>query len=146
MLEEHDNMHTPWGTFAEQLKNNTTLKSLWLQDCSLNSCSAKVLGDALTTNRHLEELILSSNRLRDDGIEHLAHSLQINQALKKLYLSSCDMTDIGLECLATSLQYNSTMNELRLFNYNSCGGELNKINLLREWFQFSLTVFKIIAS
>ena len=144
-------VHTPFGTFAEQLKSNTTLKSLWLQDCDLHSRSAKVLADALTTNRHLEELILSNNRLRDDGIEHLAHCLRINQALKKVYLSNCDMTDVGLECLATSLQCNSAMNDLRLFSYyNSTvhGGWPNKfteriVPILIKCFQNNCTLTKL---
>ena len=109
---------TTIGTFAEQLKNSTTLKSLRLLDCGLNSQSAKSLADALTTNKHLEVLIISNNPLCDEGIQHLAHALRVNQGLKRLDLVSCGMTDVGLEYLAKSLQHNNVLSKLRLWDFD----------------------------
>ena len=105
------------GTLAKQLKNNTTLKQLWLVRCGLNSQSAESLAEALTTNKHLEQLNISDNALCNDGIQHLAHALRINQGLKYLDLESCGMTDVGLECLAKSLQHNNVLTELYVYNY-----------------------------
>ena len=104
------------GTLAEQLKNNTTLKQLWLHRCGLNSQSAESLAEALTTNKHLELLSVSDNALCDDGIQHLAHALRVNQGLKVMYLLSCGMTDVGLECLAKSLQHNNVLTRLYVCN------------------------------
>ena len=104
------------GTLAKQLKNNTTLKTLWLVGCGLNSQSAESLAEALTTNKHLELLSVSDNALCDDGIQLLAHALRVNQGLKVLYLDSCGMTDVGLECLAKSLQHNNVLTTLYVYN------------------------------
>ena len=104
------------NTLAKQLKNNTTLKQLWLDGCGLNSQSAESLAEALTTNKHLELLSVCDNALCDDGIQHLAHALRVNQGLKDLHLKWCGMTDMGLECLAKSLQHNNVLTKLDVYN------------------------------
>ena len=119
LLSGQDTTHAPFGVFAKQLKDSTTLRKLWLQKCGLNSQSAESLAEALTTNKHLEVLNINSNALCDDGIQHLACALQVNQGLKELWLVSCGMTDVGLECLAKSLQYNNVLNELQLWSLTS---------------------------
>ena len=116
LLSEQDTIHATIDTFTEQLKYNTTLKTLRLQRCGLTTLSAKSLAEALTTNKHLEELSISYNALCDDGIQHLAHALRVNQGLKQLLLVSCGMTDVGLECLAKSVQHNNILNELQVWN------------------------------
>ena len=116
------------GTLAKQLKNNTTLKQLWLLGCGLNSQSAESLAEALITNKHLELLSVSGNALCDDGIQYIAHALRVNQGLKHLDLWSCGMTDVGLECLAKSLQLNNVLT--RLYVYNVSGA--NYPNRLTE--------------
>ena len=110
-------MHT-FDTLTEQLKNNTTLKVLWLVKCGLNSQSTLSLAEALIANKHLEVLSISNNALCDDGIQHLAHALRVNQGLKELHLDSCGMTDVGLECLAKSLQHNNVLTILYTYTYN----------------------------
>ena len=119
LLSEQDTIHATIDTFTEQLKYNTTLKTLWLQGYGLTSLSAESLAEALTTNKHLEKLNISDNALCDDGIQHLAHALRVNQGLKTLFLVSCGMTDMGLECLAKSLQDNSVLNQLYVYNLGS---------------------------
>ena len=116
LLSEQDTIHAAIDTFTEQLKYNTTLKTLWLQECGLTTLSAKSLAEALTTNKHLEKLDITNNALCDDGIQHLAHALRVNQGLKELSVVSCGMTDVGLECLAKSLQHN-ILNELQVWNF-----------------------------
>ena len=112
---------TTFDTFAEQLKNNTTLIKLRLKRCGLNSLSAKTLAEALTTNQHLEILEISDNALCDDGIKYLAHVLKVNQGLKELWLVSCGMTDAGLEHLAKSLQHNNVLSKLYVWNFDNKG-------------------------
>ena len=125
LVSKQDAIH---GTLAKQLKNNTTLKKLWLVGCGLNSQSAESLAEALTTNKHLELLSVSDNALCDDGIQHLAHALRVNQGLKNLKLWSCGMTDVGLECLAKSLLYNNVLTKLDIGN----GYNANNPNRLTE--------------
>ena len=108
----------PLGTFAEQLKNNTTLTKLRLLKCGLNSLSMEALVEALITNKYLKVLNISHNALCDDGIKHLAYALIVNQGLKELSLLSCGMTDVGLKCLAKSLQHNNVLISLQVWNLN----------------------------
>ena len=117
LLSEQDAIHATIDTFTEQLKYNTTLKTLLLQRCGLTSLSAKSLAEALTTNKHLEMFIITDNALCDDGIQHLAHALRVNQGLKEVWLMSCGMTDVGLECLAKSLQHNNVLTELQVWKF-----------------------------
>ena len=118
LLSEQDTIHATIDTFTEQLKYNTTLKTLWLVRCGLTSLSAESLAEALTTNKHLKVLSISVNALCDDGIQHLAHALRVNQGLKKLSLLSCGMTDVGLECLTKSLQHNNVLTQLEVRNFD----------------------------
>ena len=124
---EHDVTHAPLGTFAEKLKNNTTLRVLWLQGCGLNSQSAESLTAALTTNKHLEKLYIGDNALHDDGTQHLARALRVNQGLKHLSLVSCGMTDVGAECLAKSLQRNVALNRVLSWNLTSSNQHQNRL-------------------
>ena len=119
LLSEQDTIHAAIDTFIEQLKYNTTLKTLQLQGCGLTTLSAESLAEALATNKHLEILNISNNPLCDDGIQHLAHALTINQGLKTLFLSSCGMTDVGFQCLAKSLQQNNVLTQLQVWNFSS---------------------------
>ena len=118
----------PFGTFAEQLKNNNTLTELWLMKCGLNSQSAKSLAKALATNTHLKELYIGDNAVCDDGTQYLANALRVNRGLKMLDMGDCGMTDVGLTCLAKSLQ-NNLLNRVLLWNFSS---NSNTPNIITE--------------
>ena len=127
LLSEQDTIHATIDTFTEQLKHNTTLKTLRLHGCGLTSLSTESLAEALTTNKYLEVLSISDNALCDDGIQHLAHALRVNKGLKILLLMSCGMTDVGLECLAKSLQHNNVLTQLYVWNLSSGNPNVNRI-------------------
>ena len=127
LLSEQDTIHATIDTFTEQLKYNTTLKTLELQGCGLTTLSVESLAEALTTNKHLEELCISDNALCDDSIQHLAHALRVNQGLKELDLVSCGMIDVGLECLAKSLQHNNVLIQLHVWNIYNIENDANRI-------------------
>ena len=116
LLTERVAICAPFGTFAEKLTFNTTLRKLWLVECDLNLHSVECLAEALTTNKYMEELYIGGNALCDSGIQHLAFALRINQGLQTLDLVSCGMTDVGLEYLAKSLQQNNILNRVLLWN------------------------------
>ena len=144
LVSKQDAIH---GTLAKRLKNNTTLKQLWLYGCGLNSQSAESLAEALTTNKHLELLSVSYNALFDDGIQHLAHALRVNQGLKNLKLWSSGMTDVELECLAKSLQHNNVLT--RLYVYVSGANNPNRLTekivpVLTECLQNNRTLTKLV--
>ena len=146
LLSEQDTIHATIDTFTEQLKYNTTLKTLWLQGCGLTSLSAESLAEALTTNKHLEVLSISVNALCDDGIQHLAHALRVNQGLKQLRLISCSMTDVGLECLAKSLQHNNGLNQLQVWNLSSNPNRITEkiVPVLTECLQNNHTLTELV--
>ena len=127
LQSDQDVIHASFCTLAEQIKKNTTLKTLWLQGCGLNSQSAERLAEALATNELLEELYVSDNALGDDGIQHLAQALRVNQGLYELYLNSCGMSDVGFEILAKSLQHNKVLNRVVLPNSRSNSHSPNRI-------------------
>ena len=118
-VSDSEQRNTAIAAFAEQLKHNTTLKKLWLQECGLTSQDAKSLAEALTTNKFLEILYIDRNALCDDGIQHLSHALRVNQGLKRLNLHNCDMTDVGLECIAKSLIDNNVLNEVHMWSHST---------------------------
>jgi phosphopantetheine adenylyltransferase len=113
---EDDASCASFGKFVEQLKNNTTLRTLKLMGCGLDSKCAESLAEALAANKYLEELKVGSNPLGDNGIQHLARALRVNQDLKILVLVNCGMTDVGLKRLAESLQHNDGLTELQIFD------------------------------
>ena len=144
-LSERDTTHAAIDTFAEQLKNNTTLKTLQLQGCGLNSLSSESLAEALATNKHLKVLSISENALCDDGIQHLACALRVNQGLKELRLASCGMTDVGFECLAKSLQHNNVLNQLQVLNFAGNANRLTEkiVPVLTECLQNNATLTEL---
>ena len=147
LLSEQDTIHAAIDTFTEQLKYNTTLKTLWLRGCGLTTLSAESLAEALTNNKYLEVLSISDNALCDDGIQHLAHALRVNQGLKTLSLVSCGMTDVGFECLAKSLQHNNVLTKLYVWNIHE--DNPNKITekivpVLTECLQNNHTLTKLV--
>jgi Ran GTPase-activating protein (RanGAP) involved in mRNA processing and transport len=135
-----------FDTFTEQLKNNTTLKLLWLNECGLDSRSAESLAEALTTNKNIELLSICRSALYDDGIQYLAHAVQVNQSLQILWLSSCGMTDVGLECLAKSLQHNKVLNVLNVGNISGNRNRLTKriVPVLTRCLQINDTLTKLV--
>ena len=141
-LSERDTAHATLGIFAEQLKNNSTLRTLWLSGCGLNTQCAECLAEALTTNNHLKQLCIPNNALCDDGIQHLAHALRVNHGLQNLYLVSCGMTDEGLECLTKSLQQNNALNQLWVWNNSSIQNRLTEkiVPVLTEYLQYNHTL------
>ena len=118
------------GTFAEQLKNNSTLRRLDLRECGLTSLSTKSLTEALTTNKYLQELNISGNPLCDDGIQHLAHSLRVNQGLNVLCLRSCSLTSLSAESLAGALATNNHLEKLDISGNALCDDSIAGIQRL----------------
>ena len=118
VLDLSNNQSLIHSSLAEQLKQNTTLKTLLLHRCGITSQSAERLSKALIVNKHVEELDISSNEIRDDGIQHLAHALRDNQGLRKLNLSCTGFTSCSAETLANALAANNNLIELNI-SYNS---------------------------
>ena len=115
-----DNVIILQGSFAEQLKQNTTLKRLLLHNCDIATLSAESLAKGLVANQHMVELDISSNEVCDDGIQHLTHALKVNQGLKKVCLNSTGFTSHSAESLAVALATNIYLEELDIGHNALC--------------------------
>ena len=100
---------------AEELKHNTSLRTLRLVGCGYKSKGVECLASALTTNSSLE-VLCCGGLPREYVIEQLAHALRVNHSLKVLHLGNCGMTDEHLESLARSLQHNKSLQQLNISN------------------------------
>ena len=71
---------------ANMLKRNSSLDTLYLDSCSIDSSGGVELGAALERNKTLRMLELSMNALGDDGVRGLCVGLENNSSLEVLYL------------------------------------------------------------
>ena len=73
-------------TIATMLKTNSSLETLYLDWCSIDSSGGVELGRALERNKTLRALWLSGNTLGDDGVRGLIVGLENNSSLEVLRL------------------------------------------------------------
>ena len=73
-------------TIATMLKTNSSLETLRLDWCSIDSSGGVELGRALERNKTLRVLWLSANTLGDDGVRGLIVGLENNSSLEQLML------------------------------------------------------------
>lgn len=101
---------------VEALKQNTTLKELYLSFNRINNPGLTALAEFLSLNRTLEILDLSKNAFADMGFIDFARHLAHNKGLINLNLSkNKDVSDeVGLRQLAHSLVTNSSLQEMDL--------------------------------
>jgi hypothetical protein len=129
------------AAIAKALKENKSLKTLYLEGHSFSSGSgvklaaalqvnttllelnlnikpegARAIARALEDNKTLERLDLSHNRIGDEGAIAFAEALKKNKSLKKLGLSHNKIGDPGVKALAKSLLENTTLETLFLGN------------------------------
>ena len=115
------------GSFAEQLRENITLKRLYLRNCKITPSSAESLAEALATNKHMEILDISFNEVCIDGFQHLTHALRVNQGLKKLNMNRSRFTVDSVESLAVALAANKHLKELDIGNNALCDGGIKHL-------------------
>ncbi|XP_064391351.1 NACHT, LRR and PYD domains-containing protein 3-like [Halichondria panicea] len=107
------------STLCEVLSTNTSLKILYLGNCSLtiSDDNGAALYQLLNTNNSLEHLRLYSNTVT--SCRHIAAGLAVNKTLRTLGLGNCELTDQSIEELSTGL--------------------INKIKTLNIWGNDSIT-------
>ncbi len=91
-------------TFAGLLRENTTLKSLWLGPDNFGDEGAKLLADALANNTGLESLTMTICNLGDLCIPPFVEALKVNKTLKTLDLKNNTIGDEGAKRLAEGLK------------------------------------------
>ena len=91
---------------AEELRNDTTVRSLDLSSNNIRHAAANALASALEVNTTLGSLELSHNNLLGNGAQTLAASLQNSKSLTRLGLKSNGIGATGAAALAVSLASN----------------------------------------
>ena len=104
---------------SEILKTNKTIKKLELSSSSLTG-GIKQVSDSLCNNETLEELLLSDvTGITDEDMTHLSTILATNTTLKELCLSNCNITDNGVRYICEGLTKNQTLTALNIsHNYH----------------------------
>jgi hypothetical protein len=85
--------------FTVGMKDNRTLKHLYLNTNGISSHGASVVAEYFNNGGPLESLYMSCNPLGDDGVEVLANSLKDNTHLVRLGLASCAIGQVGIDAL-----------------------------------------------
>ena len=97
---------------SEILKTNKTIKILVLWSSSLTG-GIKQVSDSLFNNKTLEELWLwNVTGITDEDMPHLSTMLSSNTTLKELELSYCNITDNGVRYICEGLTKNQTLTTL----------------------------------
>jgi len=71
---------------ARVLMQNTTLQSLYINECNIDDDVTKAIAGALRKNKTLTTLNLSNNDIGDDGVLTIATALEKNKTLNYIYL------------------------------------------------------------
>lgn len=115
-LNDHPFSYNSSLKLAAALQVNTTLLELNLQSNGIQPEGAKAIAQAVEDNKTLERLDLGHNRIGDEGAIAFAETLKKNKALKKLGLSHNKIGDPGAKALAKSMVENTTLETLFLDN------------------------------
>ena len=108
------------GMLAEELRSNTTLRSVRLNGSQITDVGAGQLADALRTNASVEVLDLGDNSIGEAGATQLADALRTNTSVEVLNLDENSIGEAGATQLAGALRANTSVKKLGLAG-NSIG-------------------------
>ena len=106
------------------LANCTTLGTLSLRACGINSQGASVVSNALKNDKQLKTVDLAFNNLELVGSECIAQMLESNESLTSLNVRSNRIGALGGLCFIKSLAFNKTMKVLVVAD-NAMGPDIN---------------------
>ena len=100
---------------SSQLSNNTTLKTLWITDGSINDDGVITLVQSLKYNKSITSLYLSNNPdITSASAQSLAELLLHNNTLEALSLWGTNIDTNGVLVLVETLKTNKGLRRLRL--------------------------------
>ena len=100
---------------SSQLYNNTTLKTLWITDGSINDDGVITLVQSLKYNKSITNLYLDNNPdITSASAQSLAELLLHNNTLEDLWLRDNNIDTNGVLVLVETLKTNKGLRELRL--------------------------------
>jgi len=89
---------------SSYLKNNTTLKELYLKSTFFGGCQIDVMMKVLSVNTALQKLVISNNYIGDVGAAAISRCLKHNNSLKILHVSGCFISNVGIKDIAEALK------------------------------------------
>jgi hypothetical protein len=90
-------------SFAKAIKENTSVKTLYLLSNEINAKGAEFLAEAIEKNNSLHLLDLGDNAIGTKGALCLAHAIKKNNSLQKIYLNGNKIGDEGALALVKSI-------------------------------------------
>lgn len=96
------------------LKENKSLKYLYLMDCNIKRCEAEVVSNIMQSSTTLLELHLQANKMRNAGAKALVRGIENNETLRELGLEDNVLSYIGVAVIATALRRNRTLERVTL--------------------------------
>lgn len=108
----------------ESLKNNTTLKHLYLDANGLNKDSCKYIAEYFnfkknTNQRGINSLWIDMNVIGDDGVKIIVESMNGYPYLKRLCIGSVYMSNVGMSYVSDNLKNSSSLKVLDLSLYKA---------------------------
>ncbi|XP_020602757.1 uncharacterized protein LOC110041768 isoform X2 [Orbicella faveolata] len=98
---------------ADGLQRNSTLYSLSLANCDINSAGLASIFQALSGNRYVRQLCVKGNHYDPSNNDSLAEMLASNNTLTDLNLGTCDLRGLS-EKMISALCVNNTLTSLKL--------------------------------
>lgn len=101
---------------ANMLNENSTIHTLYLNDCTIKDAGASIIFDSLKRNTGLKTLNLAGTTMGDTAAASFAATLGRNAALEDVDLSRTRITDRGAESLIAALREgkNTTMQSINV--------------------------------
>ena len=97
----------------EFLSSNSTLKSLKMEKCGINTGATTALASSLSNNKTLTELKLANEKVEIEAIM-LSLANNSSSALQKLVLTNCQLEDKDEYCISTLLECSTSLRVLDL--------------------------------
>eukprot|EP00965_Chrysotila_dentata_P032979 1098595-Pleurochrysis_carterae.AAC.6 len=95
------------------------VQMLWLNDNDIGEYGAQLIGNALKNNTSLKELYMQYTNIRDGGLHALMDALKTNKTLQRLELGCCNIGEEGVQKLKDRLRkkefQSSALRHLGLF-------------------------------
>ncbi|KAL3804701.1 hypothetical protein HJC23_008516 [Cyclotella cryptica] len=95
---------------SQALSDNTSVRQLWLRDCSVTNVGAKALASCLEQNMSIVDLFLGGNEIGDEGLGYICDALRgSNCTLVSLEMDDNRITEKGVRDFISALDKNSSV-------------------------------------
>ena len=101
---------------AEVLNRTSIVSTLWLNDNPIGDQGLQTIYGALKQNNSLKHVYIGNCGMTDTGVDSLADALHTNNTLETLYIYGNDaLTENGLICLVDALRFSRNSRLVKLW-------------------------------